>query len=105
MSGDALEWRWMARQSRLTRCVHLQDDVMSPPEAQQDTVYVRNALQSYNMKPDAQAIFMFTRRHLMLTVELCVWWKKSRRTLQEVMLIQRVAVKAWLSSKPENRPE
>jgi hypothetical protein len=57
------------------------------------------------MKPDAQAIFMFTRRHLMLTVELCVWWKKSRRTLKEVMLIQRVAVKAWLSSKPENRPE
>jgi len=40
-----------------------------------------------------------------LTVELCVWWKKSRRTLKEVMLIQRVAVKAWLSSKPENRPE
>lgn len=43
---------------------------MSPPEPQQDT---RNALQSYDMKPDAQAIFMFTRRHLMLTVGVYVW--------------------------------
>jgi hypothetical protein len=60
----------MARQSRLTRGVHLQDDVMSPPESQQDT---RNALQSYDMKPDAQAMFMFTRRHLMLTVDVYAW--------------------------------
>jgi hypothetical protein len=49
------------------------DDVMSPPEPQQDQQDIRNALQSYDMKPDAQAISMFTRRHLMLTVVLYVW--------------------------------
>lgn len=49
------------------------DDVMSPPEPQQDQQDIRNALQSYDMEPDAQAISMFTRRHLMLTVVLYVW--------------------------------
>jgi hypothetical protein len=31
--------------------------------------------------------------------------ERKAKDKREVMLIQKVAVKAWLSSKPENRPE
>jgi len=49
---------------------------METPEPQQG---IRNALQSYDTKPDVQAVFMFTRGHLVLTVDCVVREEEQRR--------------------------
>jgi len=52
---------------------------METPEPQQN---IRNALQSYDMRPDVQAVLMFTSR-----VDCWMWCERGGRTARRSLVV------------------
>ena len=74
---------------------------METPEPQQE---IRNALQSYDMEPDVQAVFMFTRGHLMLTVDYVVKEKEQRAASLDRRLLDLPGGGRWLGWRARSSP-